>query len=98
MLPLESCTLFNSLRAEELAALKSATCVLEFAPGAEIFQEGDPGDALCAVASGSVTISVLTSNGSRLPISTIEAGDMFGEMAAIDSQPRSATVVAASPT
>lgn len=94
MLPLESCKLFNSLAPAELATLKSVTRETRFAGGQEIFKEGDAGDALYAIASGTVQISGVVSGGERQIFSRLPAGDVFGEMAVIDNQPRSASAVA----
>ena len=89
MLPLESCKLFSSLAPEELASLKKVTCEETFAGGTEIFKEGDAGDALYVIKSGLVQISGLT-GGERQVFSRVLPGDVFGEFAVIDNQPRSA--------
>jgi CRP-like cAMP-binding protein len=60
-----------------------------FAAGASIFAEGDEGDRLYVVKSGSVA---LTLRGETLE--TVGAGGLFGEMALIDREPRSASAVA----
>ena len=54
-----------------------------------IFSEGQPGDFMYAVVAGEVTIE---RQGRHL--ATIPAGGVFGEMALIDKQPRSATAIA----
>jgi CRP-like cAMP-binding protein len=61
----------------------------EFSAGETIFTEGDPGDTLYVIVSGSVSMSA---NGHALE--TIGANGLFGEMAVIDREPRSATAVA----
>jgi signal transduction histidine kinase len=94
MLPLESCKLFGSLTPADLASLKSVAKELHVRGGAEIFKEGDAGDALYAIASGAVQISGVVGEGERQVFSRLPAGEVFGEMAVIDSQPRSATAVA----
>jgi signal transduction histidine kinase len=90
MLPLESCKLFKSLSREDLSWLKSVTRELTFPAGAEIFKEGDAGDALYVVKSGTVQISAVVADGQRQIFSRLAPGEMFGEMAVIDNQPRSA--------
>jgi signal transduction histidine kinase len=91
MLPLESCKLFNSLAAADLATLKSVTREVKFVGGAEIFKEGDAGDALYAIAAGTVQISGVVAGGERQIFSRLPPGEVFGEMAVIDNQPRSAS-------
>jgi CRP-like cAMP-binding protein len=61
-----------------------------FPAGATVFSEGDPGDRLYVIRSGSVS---LTAEGR--PLETLSEGGLFGEMAVIDREPRSATAVAA---
>jgi CRP-like cAMP-binding protein len=60
-----------------------------FSAGETVFAEGDDGDRIYVVESGSVSISA---NGEHLE--TVGPGAIFGEMAVIDREPRSATVVA----
>jgi signal transduction histidine kinase len=94
MLPLESCKLFSSLSPEELASLKRLTREVSCAGGAEVFKEGDAGDALYVVRSGSVQISAVIGKGERQVLSRVPPGEMFGELAIIDNRPRSATAMA----
>ncbi len=58
--------------------------------GSVIFRQGDTGELMYAVQEGTVEIRL----GERV-IQTHGPGDIFGEMAIIDNQPRSATAVAA---
>lgn len=59
--------------------------------GATIFKEGDKGDRMYFVQSGSVELRV----GGK-PVMTVEAGTFFGEMALIEDAPRSASAHAGS--
>ena len=65
---------------------------LRYAPGAVIFQEGEPGDLMYAVIEGEVEIC----SGDRVIERTGEGG-VIGELALIDKSPRSATAVATTP-
>ena len=62
-----------------------------FQAGATICVEGEPGDVMYVILDGEVEIRV----GGRF-LTTIGPGEIFGEMALIDSTARSATVVAKS--
>ena len=60
-----------------------------FASRATVFEEGEPGDRLYILKQGTVSLS---SNGRQLE--TVGPGGLFGEMALLDREPRSATAVA----
>ena len=60
-----------------------------FAAGTTIFNQGEAGDVLYIVKDGTVALSV-----DGRPLESVERGGMFGEMALIDREPRSATAVA----
>jgi CRP/FNR family cyclic AMP-dependent transcriptional regulator len=60
-----------------------------FVSGKNIFQEGTSGDKMYVVKEGEVELSV-----HGRPIASIGKGGIFGEMALIDSKPRSATACA----
>jgi CRP-like cAMP-binding protein len=62
--------------------------------GGIVISEGDPGDSLFVIASGSVRVLVMGGHGRALEIRRLDAGDFFGEVAALSGVPRSATVVA----
>jgi CRP-like cAMP-binding protein len=62
--------------------------------GAIVVTEGHPGDSVFLIASGSVRILVLGGHGRALEIRRLDAGDFFGEVAALSGRSRSATVVA----
>jgi len=94
MTPLECCKLFEGLSAADLEMVRRATRELSFAPGQVIFQEGDEGDGIHLVKTGGVQISALVGQGERRAISKVGEGEMFGEMAVMDSEARSATASA----
>lgn len=64
-----------------------------FDPGASIFRKGELGNHAYLIASGRVEISVLR-HGRKLVLGTLGEGELFGEMALIDNEVRSATAVA----
>jgi EAL domain-containing protein (putative c-di-GMP-specific phosphodiesterase class I) len=64
--------------------------------GTVIFCEGDRGYSAFLIERGEVEISV-ERNGEKVPLARRGAGEVFGEMAIIDDQPRSATVTAVRP-
>ena len=58
-----------------------------------IFFEGEPGDELFIIQKGSVKIVKITENNEIL-LAVLKAGDIFGEMALLESKPRAAGAVA----
>jgi CRP-like cAMP-binding protein len=58
--------------------------------GQIVFHEGDPGDAMYVVLEGRILISKFIPGAGEEALAFLERGDYFGEMALIDSAPRSA--------
>lgn len=86
--------LFRGLTSDQLDTL-SAICQHETYPnGALIFEQGDSGDKMYLIARGQIEVRVQTSSGDTYPALYLGRGQVFGEMALIDSGRRSATVVA----
>ena len=69
-----------------------------FGPGATIFKEDDLGSEMFIIISGLVEIRKSTGTSSSKILTALQKGDMFGEMAIIEKQPRSASAVAVQPT
>jgi CRP-like cAMP-binding protein len=69
-----------------------------FDQGAVIFRENDEGGEMFIIIQGLVEIRKTTGPSSSKILTTLQKGDMFGEMAIIEKQPRSATAVAVQPT
>jgi CRP/FNR family cyclic AMP-dependent transcriptional regulator len=65
-----------------------------FKRGATIFSKGDPGNSLIAVISGTVKISISSSGGRSAILNLIGAGEIFGEVAVLDGQVRTADAIA----
>jgi CRP/FNR family cyclic AMP-dependent transcriptional regulator len=53
----------------------------------------EPGDGVCIVLDGSVKVFVETSDGNRVVLAILTAGELVGEMSTVDRLGRSATVV-----
>ena len=62
-----------------------------FTDGEVIVRQGDVGDQMYVVQSGSVEV-VLESDGTERRLSTMAAGDFFGEIALFDKIVRSASI------
>lgn len=68
-----------------------------FKKGDVIFEQDKPGNTLFIIQSGVVEISCRR-GGEKIVLSLMEKGEFFGEMALIDTRPRSATATALSRT
>jgi CRP-like cAMP-binding protein len=83
---------FAGLPAEELAAIAAAASEVEMGEGETVATEGDFGHAMFAIESGTAEVRL-----DGKPPRMLGAGDVFGEIAAIASGRRTASVVATSP-
>lgn len=63
-------------------------------PGEIVIREGDPGDSFFVVAEGQVRVSRYNDQGQQVRLARLKDGAFFGEMALLQSGPRTATVVA----
>jgi CRP-like cAMP-binding protein len=63
-----------------------------------LFEQGDVGDALFAVQSGRLEVSVLSEDGRRLVLDVMRRGAILGEIALFDPGPRTATATAVTET
>lgn len=68
----------------------SVSALKRFQIGETIFSEGDPGDLAYIIESGKVEVAI-TINGQPHPIRILTSGDVLGEMAVMDTAPRSAS-------
>lgn len=85
--------LFAGLSEHALARLAALLTPLELAPGEQVFAKGDAGDALYLVTAGEMRVR----DGEKV-IDELGPGDVFGEMALLDEERRSASVSAAAPS
>lgn len=88
------------LQAMDDAALARLAAALEekdYADGATVFAEGEPGDSMYFIVQGCVRIEkhAQAAGAVQKTLTVLEAGDYFGEIALLDQKPRSASAVAA---
>jgi CRP-like cAMP-binding protein len=86
--------LFGALAQGDRLAIAEHMLKAEFRPGQTVFARGDLGRDLYVVATGCVRLSVFSVDGRMLSFKHANPGDIFGEIAALDGQPRTADAVA----
>jgi len=89
----------RGLSREECAILREALVPVQFNAGQTVFAEGEPGDALYIITQGSASVRLERripgqAKPGELRLVSFSAGTVFGEMALLDREPRSATVTA----
>jgi len=96
---LRGCGLFGNADEQTLDALAAALRVRRFRKAETVFHQGDPGDALFIVASGTVKVVLPSDEGAEPAIvAVLGPGEFFGELAILDGAPHSATIVAVEAT
>ncbi|MFN8465017.1 MAG: Npt1/Npt2 family nucleotide transporter [Caldilineaceae bacterium] len=86
---LKTVSIFASVPDDTLAAVAGALDEVEVAAGTTVFSKGDLGQAMYIIVAGSVRI-----HDGEQTINRLGTYDVFGEMALLDSEPRSASVTA----
>src|ERR1700755_3071411 len=86
--------LLRHLRPEELPRLAGRATLARHRHQATIFQKGDPGGSMMAVVRGRVKICTYSTDGKELVLNIIDRGGLFGEIALLDGQTRSADAAA----
>src|SRR5690348_1423848 len=89
--------LLQDLPQEILEQIASGARRRTYRRGEVLFHQGDPGDALVILESGTVKVLVYSDNGDETVLSIVGPGQSFGELALIDGEARSATVQALEP-
>jgi CRP/FNR family transcriptional regulator len=91
---LRTVLLFKDVAESDLRALWPWLKERRLRKGEALFREGDPGNEMYFIRSGTVVISKLVTGRVEQVLRRMEPGDFFGEMSLFDQLPRSATVQA----
>jgi len=65
-----------------------------YAKGEFVFRRGDPGDRLMLLVTGGIKLAIISAKAKEVVLHFIGAGDVFGEIGALDGKPRTASAVA----
>ena len=88
---LKSIDRFSQISGEDLSQIALITDEVQFEDGDEIFHQGDGGQTLFFIIEGKVRIHA---NGVADDLAVLSERAVFGEMALLDSEPRSASATA----
>ncbi len=86
--------LFAELGQEELESFSRVAVPRTFPAGTRVFHEGDQSDACYIVCSGEFRVTREHSDGRAITLANLSRGDIFGELAMLDGEVRSASVEA----
>jgi CRP/FNR family cyclic AMP-dependent transcriptional regulator len=86
--------LFADLDDRELAQIAAVAKSRRYAKDEVVFYADESGDVFCLIRDGQVKVTMISPEGKEIILKLLGPGDFFGEMALLDDEPRSATVVA----
>ena len=84
--------LFSELSRQELERISRVSVARSFPAGVRVFHEGDHSDACYLVRTGDLRVTREHPDGRAIALATLGAGDIFGELAMLDGEARSASV------
>jgi CRP-like cAMP-binding protein len=85
---LKRCAIFERLTAAEAARLNRRALVRRFKRHTVVYAPTEPGESVLVLTSGRVKIKGVTPDGREAILAFIEEGELFGELALLDGQPR----------
>jgi hypothetical protein len=94
-LPVVQTPLFPDFSVDELVEVIRGLELRSFEPGEIVVTEGEPGESLFVLTTGSVRTYVRDANGRSSAVRILGEGDFFGEVSLLEGSPRTATVTAA---
>jgi len=95
---LEGMRLFQDLDPRELGLVHQESETVTLKPEQVVFREGERGDSLYAIISGSVRVVRKLPAGGEEVLALLQPGECFGEISLVDEESRSATVIANEPS
>lgn len=89
----ENVPLFSGLNADELRVLERHANIRTYPCNTVVITEGDEASTLYVILSGQVKVFLSNEQGKEIVVNVQGVGEHFGELALIDSAPRSASVI-----
>ena len=94
LLALKQISLFNGLSLDQLEAVHQVTTEVDYLEGEVIMREGEHDDQLYLLLEGRVRVYKNYGTANPTVLNELEAVTYIGEMAVLDGEPRSASIVA----
>ena len=95
---LDGAQMFKDFEWAQIEALSGYIQLYRAAPDSVLFKEGDHGNFMCIVLKGRLEVHKQDTQHDDKTVATVYAGRSLGEMALVDSEPRSATAVVSAPS
>jgi CRP/FNR family cyclic AMP-dependent transcriptional regulator len=95
---LKRCNLFAGLTDGQRRRLESHAVLRTFQPREMVYFPTEPGQCVLLLAKGRVKIKALAADGRETIFTFIEEGELFGELALLDTSPRNEYAEAVVPT
>jgi CRP-like cAMP-binding protein len=89
---LQRVPLFSKLSRGDLEQISRVAVARNYPRGVRVFHEGDTSDACYIVRSGDLRVTREHPDGRAIALATLGPGDIFGELAMLDGEARSASV------
>ena len=90
---LENIELFSGLTEQDLALLERHAVSRTYPKGSIVIREREEAASLYVIVSGGVKVFMDNEEGKEIILNTLGPGEHFGELALLDDQPRSASVM-----
>ena len=85
---------FNACSAAVVAEIMRHARVIKLNKGEVMYRQGEPGDSMMVVVSGSLKVTNVTAEGKEVVLGFLKPGALTGEIAALDGRERTASVIA----
>lgn len=88
--------LFSNLSPDQVQSIGAHAALRVYEKGEVIIRQGDPADSFFIIVAGQVRVYVTDTNDSdkEVILTTLSAGEFFGEMSMLNHEPRNASVAA----
>jgi len=91
---LRTVPLFSELSDDAINSLSRLATRRRYPKDTVVFFENEEGDCLFMILEGRIKVTILGDDGREIILTMLGSGDLFGEMALLDNEPRSATAIA----